>query len=209
MLLFSRAVTLRGSPRQVLPWVQQVTAHVNANSSLDVTAWNADFGQPIGTVVWNALVESQQALADGTSALLGDESYHEVLEAAADMVVAPGEDTLRNLVHGSPSEPPGVGSIAAVTQAAPVVDRMGDTLAWSVEMAEYVSQLTGVTMSVWVNSFGQMGGITWIATVDGPTAADAMQGKLQGDPGYFERLQASEGLFIPGSGEQARFTRML
>ncbi len=76
-------------------------------------------------------------------------------------------------------------------------------------MAEYVSQLTGVTMSVWVNSFGQMGGITWIATADGPTAADAMQGKLQGDAGYFERLTGSGGLFVPGSGQQARFTRVL
>ena len=209
MLLFSRAVTLRGSPRQVLPWVQQVTDHVNTNSPLDVTAWNADFGQPIGTVVWNALVESQQALSEGTAALLGDESYHGVLEAAADMVVAPGEDTLRSLVHGTPSEPPAVGSVAAVTQATPVVDRMGDVLAWSVEIAEYVTQLTGVTMSVWTNSYGQMGGLTWIATVDSPAAGDEMTGKMQGDPGYFERLHGSAGLFVPGSGQQARFTRML
>jgi hypothetical protein len=208
MYLFSRAVTLRGSPRQVAPWVQKVTTHVNANSPLDVTAWNADFGHPIGTVVWNAVVESQQALADGVSGLLADDPYHAVLEEAADMVVAPGEDALRSMVHGSPSET-SVGSVAMVTTGVSVLERTGDVLSWSVDIAQYAEKVGGTPVSVWTNTFGNMTEMTFISVFDSLAALEAGNQTLQGDAGWMDRLHASGGLWEVGSGLVARFTRML
>jgi hypothetical protein len=59
MLLFSRVVTLTGSPRKSMPWAVQITEYVNAHGSLPVTCWATTFGQPIGTVGWSTMVESR------------------------------------------------------------------------------------------------------------------------------------------------------
>jgi hypothetical protein len=209
MFLYSRALTLGGSPRQVLPWVAQITDYVNANSDLAVAAWNADFGQPIGTVVWNSLIENQAAFADATMALAGQDGYLDLVEAASAMVVAPAQDTLARLVHGAPTEIPGAGSIALVTEATAVVDRIGDTLAWSVEMAQHVEGLTGTPVSVWSNVFGQMGRIAFISVSPDAAALDAADATTSTDTGYFERLAKSSGLWIEGSGHVARYTRLV
>ena len=60
MFLYSRGLTLGGSPRQVTPLgAARSRSTSTPTAPLDVSAWNADFGQPIGTVVWNCMVESQ------------------------------------------------------------------------------------------------------------------------------------------------------
>jgi len=208
MFLFSRAITLSGSPRQALPWVAQMTEYVNANSSLDVSAWTADFGAPIGTVAWNAVIEDQATLAEASWGLAGQDGYLDLVESAADLVAAPGEDSLAGLVYGSPAEPPAVGSVGLVTTAHAVVDRIADTLAWSVEIAQYVEGVTGSAVSVWSSTYGQMGEVAFISVLPDMAALDANQAKTNGDAGYIERLGKSAGLWLDGSGHVARYTRI-
>jgi hypothetical protein len=208
MFLYSRGLALGGSPRQSLPWAAQITEYVNANSALDVSLWNADFGQPIGTVVWNCMVESQAALHDAAMSLAGQDGYLDLVEAASDMVLAPAEDMLASLVSGEITEPPGVGSVALVTEATAVVDRIGDTLAWSVDMAQYVESVTGNAVSVWSNLYGQMGRMAFISVVPDMATMDAGQAATNADPGYFDRLAKSAGLWVDASGHVARYTRI-
>ena len=209
MFLYSRGLTLGGSPRQSLPWVAQITQYVNANSTLDLSAWNADFGQPIGTVVWNCMVESQAALADAAMSLAGQDGYLDLVEAAADLVLAPAEDQLASLDHGEITEPPAVGNVALVTEASAVVDRIGDTLAWSVDIAQHVESVTGNPVSVWSNLYGQMGRIAFISVVPDAAGMDAGQAATSADTGYFDRLAKSAGLWVEGSGHVARYTRIV
>jgi hypothetical protein len=209
MFLYSRAITLGGSPRRMLPWVAQITDHVNANSTLDVSAWTADFGQPIGTVVWNCMLDSQAALADAASALAGQDGYLDLVDAAADMVLAPAQDSLARLVHGEPSEPPPVGSVAMVTEATAVVDRIADTMGWSVDIAQHVEHVTGTPVSVWSNVYGQMGRIAFISVSPDVAALDASDALVSADVGYVDRLAKSAGLWVEGSGHVARYTRVV
>jgi hypothetical protein len=208
MFLFSRALTLTGSPRRSWPWVAQMTEYVNANSSLGVAAWNTDFGHPVGTIVWNCLLEDQTQLAEASAALAGQDGYLDLIESAADLVAAPAQDSLASLVHGAPSEPPAVGSVALVTEATAVVDRIADTLAWSVEIAGHIEGVTGTPMSVWSRTYGQMGDIAFIAVHPDVASLEAAMTTNNGDAGYFDRLAKSEGLWLPGSGRTARYTRV-
>lgn len=209
MYLFSRAVTLRGSPRRVGPWVQQVTDYVRDHSPLDLSAWSCQFGHPIGTVVWNAMVESHASLDEATGAFAGDPAYLDLLEEAQDLVLAPGEDALREILHGAPSDPPPIGAVATVTNAVAVVDRMGDAVAWGLEMADHVGEVTDADVSLSRSVFGTMGQLTWIAVQTDAAAADDTNAKLRVDPGYLSRLAESGGLFLPGSGHVASFTRIV
>jgi hypothetical protein len=209
MLLFSRVVTPSASPTKVMPWAADITQYVNANSGLQVSLWSGTFGYPIGTLIWSSFVESLAALTTETSALVGQSGYLERLDAAADMVTIPGQDFLRQVVYGSPSDPPPIGAVGTVTTATALVDRMVDAVGWSVEIAQYLEGVMGNSVGVLTDVYGQMGRITWISVVADAAAADAAQAKVGADPGYLGRLPATKDLFIPGSGHVGQVTRLL
>ena len=196
MLMFSRVLTLSGSPRRAMPWAVGITEYVNAHSSMSATCWLASFGYPVGTVAWSALVESQAALAASTADLL------------ADMVAGPGQDTLRELVYGTPAEPPALGAVATVTTATAIVDRMADSVGWAVEIGQHVESVIETPVAVLTDVFGTLGTITWITSQPDFAAADVARGKLNADGDYLKKVSGSKGLFIEGSGHNGQVTRI-
>ena len=208
MLLFSRVVTLTGSPRQALPWAVGITEYVNGHSDLDVSLWSYTFGQPLGTLAWSAVVESQVALAESTAKLLTDDGYFDLLEQAQGFVTQPGVDHLRELVHGQPSEPPAIGAVATITTATAMVDRMVDAVGWGVEIAQHVTEVTGAPVAVLTNVYGQMGEIAWIGVQPDLASGEAVRTKLGADPGYLSRLAATKELFVAASGHVSHLARI-
>ena len=209
MLLFSRIVTPTGSLRRVMTFAGEVTAYVNANSPLDVTCWSGTFGYPIGTLAWSSMVASQSELAAATAGLLGQDGYLDLLDSAADLVAAPGQDVLREVIYGTPGEPPAVGSVAAITTATAVVDRMAEAVGWAVEIAQHIEGVLGSPIAVLTDVYGTMGGVTWIGIQPDIAAADVASGKLRADADYLGKLAGSKGLFLPGSGHVAQVTRIV
>ena len=208
MLLFSRVVTLTGSPRQALPWALGITEYVNGHSDLDVSLWSYTFGQPLGTLAWSAVVESQVALAESTAKLLTDDGYFDLLDQAQGLVTQPGVDHLRELVYGQPSEPPAIGAVATITTATAMVDRMADAVGWGVEIAQYVTEVTDAPVGVLTNVYGQMGEIAWIGVQPDLASGEAVRTKLGADPGYLSRLAATKELFVPASGYVSHLSRI-
>ena len=209
MLLFSRVVTPSASPSKVMPWAADITQYVNANSTLQVSCWSGTFGYPMGTLIWSCFVESLEALSTATAALIGQNAYIERVDAAAELVTIPGQDFLRQVVYGSPSDPPPLGAIGTVTTATALVERMADAVGWGVEIAQYLEGLTGSPIGVLTDVYGQMGRITWIGVVPDAAAADAARAKVGVDPGYIGRLAATKDLFIAGSGHIGQVTRIV
>ncbi len=208
MLLFSRVVTLTGSPRKTVPWAIDVTGYVNDHSDLDVSLWSATFGYPVGTMAWSSLVESEVALADGTAKLLVDDGYLSMLDQAESFITQPGQDLLREMVHGQPGDPPPIGAVATITTATALVDRMADALAWGVDVAQYVEGATGVPIAVLTNVYGQLGEIAWIGVRPDIAGAEAVRTKLGGDADYLGRMVATKDLFVPASGHVSSVTRL-
>ena len=208
MLLFSRVASPSASPSKVMPWAADITQFVNANSTLQVSCWSGTFGYPIGTLIWSSFVESLEALSTATAALIAQDGYIQRLDAAADLITTPGQDFLRQVVYGSPSEPPPMGAIGTVTTATALVDRMADAVGWGVEIAQYLESLTGNPIGVLTDVYGQMGQITWIGVVPDAAAADAARAKIGADASYLGRLAATKDLFIPGSGHVGQVTRI-
>lgn len=209
MLLFSRVVTPTGSPRKVMPWVVDITAYVNANSPLEVTCWAGTFGYPIGTVAWSTFVDSQATLAAATSGLLSQDGYFDRLDAAAEFVTTPGQDLLREVVYGSPADPPPVGAVAQITTATALVDRLADAVGWAVEIAQHLEGVIGSPIGVLTDVYGTIGSISWIGVVPDAAASDASRAKVAADTSYLGRLVATKDLFIPGSGHVGQVTRIV
>jgi hypothetical protein len=189
-------------------WSVDITAYVNAHSDLNVTCWSGSFGYPIGTVAWSTMVESQAALAASTGALLADDGYLDMIESAADLVTTPGHDVLRELLYGTPGDPPAVGSVVAVTTATAMVDRLADALGWAVEIGQHVESVIGSPVGVFTDVFGTMGGVAWIGVQQDAAASDAARAKLNADGDYLKRVAGSKDLFIPGSGHISQAVRV-
>lgn len=209
MLLFSRVVTFTGSPRRWMSWANEVTAYANEHSDLGVALWSADFGYPLGTVAWSCATESQVALAAETAKLLADDGYFDLLEQAEDLITQPGEDLLRELVHGERNEPPPVGSVATITTATAVADRTIDAVGWAVDVAQHVTNVTGNPVSVWTNVYGQFGQITWIGVVPDLAGLEASRVAINSDADYLAKLAGTKDVFLPGSGHFAQVSRIV
>ena len=208
MLLFSRQVTLMGSPRRSMAWAVEIAAYANAHSPLDVSLWASNFGEPLGTVTWTAIVESQTQLAEGAAALNADSGYLDLIEKAEDMVTTPGNDLLGDIIYGAPGEPAGVGAVAQVTTATAIVDKMGPAIGFAVEIAQHIESVIGSPIIVLTSMFGPMGGIAWIGVQPDMAGADASRAKLLADSTYLDRLTKTKDLFIPGSGHISQAVRI-
>lgn len=210
MYLFQRTVTLRGGARKPMAWAVEMNKLVNDLGGVEVGLWSALFGFPLGTVVWSARVPSRAALAEVMEKLMADEEYHSLVEKGQEFIDAPGQDTLRQLVHAetlSPTPPP-VGAVATVITATPSPGHIVEALAWGVEITTTYSRITGSPASFFADAYGPFGQLTWITTHTGLAAADAANDALQAAPEYVTSIDGAGALFVPGSGMQGLATRI-
>lgn len=192
-----------------MAWAAEMNAYVSKKSGRPLALWSASFGQPVGTVVWSVPVDSHTDLQAAFAGLREDDGYYALLEKGAAFITGPMVDTLREVVHGAPT--PGgrpVGSVALLTTATMSADKGAEAVAWSVELATYVTSVTDDPTMFLLDSYGTFGQATWIGAAADMAAVDTATAKLQTDPGYLKRLAASSGLFIPGSGHRSIATRM-
>jgi len=210
MYLFQRTVTLQGGARKPIAWAIEMNKLVNDLGGVEIGLWSSVFGFPLGTVVWSARVDSRAALAELTTKLMASDAYHSAVEKGQEFVAAPGQDTLRQLVHAeslSPTPPP-VGAAATVITATPGEGNIAKALAWGVEITTIYSRITGSPASFFADAYGPFGQVTWITTHADMAAADAANDALQAAPEYLASIDGAGALFVPGSGMQGLATRI-
>ncbi len=131
------------------------------------------------------------------------------LATKADGVLAhPAPSTLSEViaVTGEPSAPK---QFTLVTRA--VIDRsaMIDAIAWSTQVAEHVTKVTGVGATVCTSAAGRMFEMYWLAGVDTPEELDKLVA-ISSDGGYLEMLATAgtERLFEQGSSERMLLAKL-
>ena len=109
-------------------------------------------------------------------------------------------------VTGEPTAPK---QFVLVTRA--VIDRsaMMDAIAWSTQVAEHVTKVTGVGATVSTSAAGTMFQVTWVTGVDTPEELDKMNA-INTDPGYLEMLAAAGAnqLFEQGMSERVLLAKL-
>jgi len=210
MYLFQRMLTLRGGVRKPMAWAIEINKLVNELGGVEVGLWSASFGFPLGTVIWSARVESRAALAEVTAKLMPSDEYHSLVKKGQKYIDAPGQDSLRQLVHAeapTPTSPP-VGASATVITATPNPGQISKALAWGVEITTLYARITGTPASFFADAYGQFGQLTWITPHADLAAVDAANAALQANPEYLASIDSAGALFVPGSGLQALATRV-
>jgi hypothetical protein len=209
MYQFGLLLTLQGDTRETMPWASEMTAHVNANTGLDLSLWGSVFGYPSGTVAWSAMVEGRAQLGGEMAKLATDNAYHDLRSKAQEWVTGPAENIFRSVVHGAPGdEPPAIGAVASVTTAVAATGKMAEAVGWGVDMAQHASSVTATPVLLLVNAYGDFGGMAFISTVADMGVADSSADALQGDSDYIAKIGASSGLFVDGSAHQSLLQRL-
>jgi hypothetical protein len=206
--LFSRSVMLTGPFAEVSAWASGMRQYVSDKSGREIGLWSVMFGAPLGTMVYSARVEGLADLQSIGETLLGDPDYHARLASGRELSGGPPVDQISTPIYGEVADPPPVGSLAVVTTATIANGAYAEAIAWSVEIAQYVEDVTGFRSTFLVDDYGPFGQVRWIGVAPDAAAADAAGQKLNADPGYIDRLSAAGKLFAQGSGHRGLASRI-
>ena len=86
---------------------------------------------------------------------------------------------------------------------------MMDAIAWSTQVAEHVTKVTGAGMTVTTSAAGKMFEVSWLAGVDTPQELDKLN-SIGSDPEYLEMLAAAgtNKLFEQGASERMLLAKL-
>jgi hypothetical protein len=209
MQLFTRSVHFQGPTGEVVPHAIALRDHVSKKVGQDISLWNIMFGAPFGTVAYSTRVDGLAGVAAMGEALAGDAEYDALLAKGAGWVSGPPVDSLRESLSGEMgADVPPLGSVATVTTAVVEGGKYGAAIGWGLSVAAHVTAVTAMPIAFLLDMFGTFGQVTWIGIAPDLGAADAANSKLNADSAYMEMLDATGGLFVPGSGQRSVAVRM-
>jgi len=176
-----------------------MTEYVNQRTDLEVSLFQVLQGEPLGTLNFAHRTESIAASVEAVDKLLATDEYPAKIEEGAGYFIGNAEDRVGTIAHiaGEVSGPPAAASVVTATIDLPQVSR---AMAWSVDLADYAANLSGVPMAVVTSNSGQYGAVSWISYGQSIAQLEQSQEKINSDPGFLQRLADSAGFFVPGSG---------
>ncbi len=203
MYLFTRRVLV--SPAHIRAGMKhslEMAAFVNEKTQLEASLFQVLQGAPLGTLTVAFRTESYSASVEATDALIQSDEYLDRVESGAAYYVGNPEDQLAEFIHnaGEVSEPPAAATVVTATME---TSRAGSALAWAIDLAKYLNNLTAQPMAVLTSNFGQYGRISWLGYGSSLAAIEEGGKKINADPGFIQRLGDSKDLFVPGSGTAA------
>jgi hypothetical protein len=197
-----------GKSGQLRPLVAQMRDTLTEASGRDWYAWAAVTGRPYGSFVLSTRFENYSDMITSQMKVAMSTDWA-ALAAKAEGVLAQPAPTILSEVIAVTGEPSAPNQFVLVTRA--VIDRaaMMDAIAWSTQVAEHVTKVTGVSTTVATSAAGQMFGVSWLAGVDTPEELDKMNA-IASDPGYLEMLAAAgtNKLFEQGSSERMLLAKL-
>jgi hypothetical protein len=209
MQLFSRIVTLAGPPAASTAYAVEMREYAANAIGREIALWAAQFGAPVGTMSYAMRVEGLADLQAATAPLLADAEYLERLAAGQQFVGGPTTDSLAQPLLGELGEAsPPVGCVAMITTATMNAGRYSKAIGWGIDIAKHVSAVGGMPTMFLTSSFGEFGGVAWIAVAPDMATVDAAGAAVNADPGYLEMLDGAGDLFLPGSGNRVLMTRV-
>jgi hypothetical protein len=200
MYLFTRRIVVSPSHiRAGMAHAIAMTEYINQNTDLELSLFQALQGEPIGTLMFAYRTESFAASLESVDGLIASDEYLAKIEEGAGYFVGNAEDRLGKFLHiaGEVSGPPAAATVVTATIDVPQVSK---AMAWSLDLADYTANLTGVPVALLNSNYGQYGTLSWISYGQSIAQLELSQEKTNTDPGFLQRLADSEGLFVAGSG---------
>lgn len=191
-----------GKSGKLRPIVSEMRDVLSEASGREWYAWAVVTGRPFGSFMLSTRFDSYVDMIGSQMKVGGSAAWAELALKADGLLNNPAPSTLSEViaVTGDVSAPK---QFTMVTRA--VIDRsaMMSAMAWSTQVAEHATKVTGVGTTVCTSAAGKMFEVFWIAGVDTPEELDGMNA-LNADAGYLELIAAAGtgNLFEQGMSER-------
>lgn len=162
-------------------------------------AWAVIAGAPVGAFGLSTRVEGVGDLIEIQMQLASNDDYQKLVADSGDLWAGPAQTSFNQVVAiaGEQGDPKPVTTVTTSTISA---GHLGNALAWSNEILEYVAGVTGLGGVLTTSAAGNFFDVSWIFGADSGAAADAANAALLADPGYIAMIDQAGELFIDGSG---------
>ncbi len=197
-----------GKSGRLVALVAQMRDMLSTESGKDWNAWAAVTGRPYGTYFLTARSDNYADMIGAQMKVAVSTEWAALAATAEGVLAQPAPSTLSEViaVTGEPSAPK---QFTLVTRA--TIDRsaLGDAVAWSTQLAEHVTKVTGSSLVVCISAAGKMFEVTWIGGADTPEELDKINA-INTDAGYLEMLAeaGTNQLFEQGSSERVLLAKL-
>ena len=197
-----------GKSGKLVALVAQMRDVLSTESGRDWSAWAVVTGRPYGTFMLSTRFDDYADMIGAQMKVAVSTEWAALAVTAEGVLAQPAPTTLSEViaVTGEPSAPK---QFTMVTRA--TIDRsaLGDAIAWSTQVAEYVTKVTGSSTTVCTSAAGKMFEVAWIGGADTPEELDKMNA-INIDAGYLEMIAAAgtNQLFEQSSSERILLAKL-
>lgn len=208
MYLFARNRTAAHDRQlEATAFAVDIAAKASSIVGSEISAWQTLYGAPATVLGWTMTVDSHHQMGVAREKLLADNDYVETIVAAAHLFEGPTEDVLAQIV-GTAGDGGHQGDYASMVTTQCAQGRIGDAMAFGVEMMDHVAGATGCDGLFTRAMYGPWAQVAWFSLANSLEEVDAAEAALSADPEYLTKVDSSAGLFVTGTGH-GRLTQRL
>ncbi|MGA9277408.1 hypothetical protein [Ilumatobacter sp.] len=210
MLIQSAEMTAApGRSSEIGPLTAGIRDFLSAETGREWWSWAVLAGRPFGTYMLTSRADGYTDLVAGQVALATSADWAKLTGSAAGVLNQPAETYLNEViaVTGEPAPPK---QFLTITRATMAGGDIGATLAWSTQVMEHVTKITGNSGNVSMSAAGRFFDVFWASGVDTAEELDAAMQTINGDAEYVEMVSAAgaAGMFVDGLAERAILVKM-
>ena len=215
MYVFARTLQVHGADvRGALSWATTITERAHQTTGTPVSLWTRMYSQGVGTLAFTTLAADYSALEAFNDKLLVDDGYLDLVgQGQKHIIQGTVDDTVSQIVH--PTEIPDTpitAEYAGVVQTTCANGCLGEGLALGVEIAQRVTELTGLECSFRVDSGASFGAVSWVTLYPSATEIDRAAALQFSDAAFIELIDQKAGhayTDAPGASTQQLYRRLI
>jgi len=210
MFIQSAELTARpGKSVHLGPLVTEMRDFLSNETGREWWSWAALAGRPFGTQLLSTRVDGYADMVDGQMKLAGSAGWATLSGSAAEVLDHPAETYFAEViaVTGEPAPPR---QFTTVTRATMAGGDMAATIAWSTQVMEHTTKITGNGGTVAMSAAGRFFEVWWFSGSDTAEDLDAATQATNGDAEYAGMISeaGAAGMFVDGSVERMILVKM-
>lgn len=206
MYLFSRTATsVPGKNVAAITFAVEVAAKVTSITGIPVNVYRANFGAPLGSVLWSARYDSHAQLGECEAKLFADAGYKAMEASAADLFHPTVANGLTEVVSTTMAGP---AAIVSVTQAVITNGKIAQAMELGVAIQQAVAKATGLGTAFCADVYGAYGGVRWLIGASSMADVDAGRAAMNADPTFQSLVTQAGDVYLAGSGQIGLITKM-
>jgi len=189
MYLFTRTARLAQGGRITdrFAGAVELAESVRRITGLEVGLHALRFSAGLGTVTWSAMVPDLATLEQADDALMGDDSYLDLLETRSEIFADGIDDMLWQIVHGSP-DPERPIDYVAVVQTVCAPGNVARGVEVGVEIAQKAEAISGQPTMFCMGVTGAFGAVSWLTGYPDVQSLQSGESAVYGDPAMIDLI---------------------